>query len=314
MNTWLETNFDPWAYAVAGLSLALFVWSLCSIYQDIARRFREDAGEIINVESSSLIFRIMANFARPLAQLVRPWGENAEKRFAETGEQSFLLVSRRRIAQDLQAAGSPEGINADHYMGLVILSLFVFTVMGCFGYLCYPSTAVILPFSVCGLLVPRFWLTDLVKSRRKSIRKTLPYALDLLTLAVEAGLDFTTALARISDRLVGTPLGSELKVLLQEIQMGKIRADALRDMADRVSVYELSSVVSALVQTDELGAPLGPVLRIQAEFIRVRRAQEAEEMAMKAPVKLLFPLILFIFPTAFIMLFGPLALKYIFQL
>jgi len=312
MDEWLRQNFDPWIYVTAGLGFGLFGWSLYTIYQDIARGLRDD-GEAVAVESSSLIFRIMANFARPLAQLIRPMGERAERRFAQTGEQTFMLVTRRRIARDLQAAGSPEGINADHYIGLVILSLFVFTVLGCLGYVCYPSPFIIFALAICGLLVPRFWLSDLVKFRRKSIRKSLPYALDLLTLAVEAGLDFTTALARIADRLIGTPLGVEFRQLLQEIQMGKIRTDALRDMSERVSVYEMSSVVSALVQTDELGAPLGPVLRIQSEFIRVRRGQEAEEMAMKAPVKLLGPLIIFIFPTAFIMLFGPLALKYIFH-
>lgn len=313
LDSLLNQFYDPWIYVAVGASLALFVWSLYSIYQDLigglpARNAQREQ------EFSSPLFRILINFARPLQQIIRPYGESAERRFQDTGQQSFFLVFYRRITSDLRAAGNPEGITADEFIGFIILSTCLGVGAGYICYIMYPAPSLLVIFSIGGLFLPKVWLSDLIKQRRKSIRRSLPYALDLLTLAVEAGLDFTTALSRIADRLGATPLATEFRVLLQEIQMGKVRSDALRGMAERVSVYELTSVVSALTQTDELGAPLGPVLRIQADYIRVRRAQEAEEMAMKAPVKLLLPLIFFIFPTAFIMIFGPLLLKYFFNL
>ncbi|MBI2191795.1 MAG: type II secretion system F family protein [Planctomycetes bacterium] len=310
MSEYLRDYYDPWMYVLAGASLTLFVWSLYSIYQDLLSAM-PGADSKRAQEFSSPLFRILINFARPLEHLIRPYAEKAERRFQETGQQSFFLVFHRKLAADLRAGGNPEGITADEFVGLILLSTFLGVLAGYVCFLMYPAQVLIFAFGMGGFLLPRVWLSDLIKHRRRSIRKSLPYALDLLTLAVEAGLDFTTALARIGERLGATPLATEFRILLQEIQMGKVRTDALRDMAERVSVYELTSVVSSLTQTDELGAPLGPVLRIQAEYIRVRRAQEAEEMAMKAPVKLLFPLIVFIFPTAFIMIFGPLALKYL---
>ena len=309
----LEGNYDPWMYVATGVSLTLFVWSLYAIYQDLVALLPSNQGSV-REEFSSPVFRILITFSMPLARLIAPIGNRVEKRFRRTGQQSLYLVLRRRVATDLRAGGSPENLTPDEFFALTVFSTFIFTVTGYLCYISYPYFALVLIFATGGVVLPRMWLSDRIKYRRKWIRKSLPFALDLLTLAVEAGLDFTTALIRISDRLGASPLGTEFRILIQEIQMGKIRSDALRDMADRVSVYELSSVVSALIQTDELGAPLGPVLRIQSEFIRTRRSQEAEEQAMKAPVKLLLPLIVFIFPTAFFMLFGPLVLKYYYGL
>ena len=162
-----------------------------------------------------------------------------------------------------------------------------------------------------GLFFPLFWLRDKLKTRKLAITKALPYALDLLTLGVESGMDFTAALARIIQKLGDQPLSYEFAELLRQIRMGRSRADALRDLADRVDVHELTSVVSSLIQADELGASLGPVLRIQAEQLRVRRSQRAEKLASEAPVKMLFPLVCFIFPTIFIMIFGTLFLNYL---
>ena len=153
--------------------------------------------------------------------------------------------------------------------------------------------------------MPWIWLRDQEKRRKRLIRNALPYALDLLTLSVEAGLDFTSALARIIRRRPDTPLSQELGETLRQIQIGVPRAEALRDLHDRVVMEEIFSVTSALIQADELGASLGPILRIQADQFRIRRSQAAEKAAMEAPVKLLFPLILFFFPATFIMIFGP---------
>ena len=142
----------------------------------------------------------------------------------------------------------------------------------------------------------------------------MPYALDLLTLSVEAGLDFTSALARIVPKLEGTALAQEFGELLRAIRLGKTRSEALRDMADRMGMAEVTSFTSSLVQADELGADLGPVLRVLAEQMRNDRANRAEKKAMEAPVKILFPLIAFIFPTVFIIIFAPMGINYLSKL
>jgi len=205
----------------------------------------------------------------------------------------------------------PELLGLWMVIGIIVMMLsLVYYVM--LGYY-WPGTlpAVVLPFLLLGYLMPWIWLRDRERARKKAIRRDLPYALDLLTLSVEAGLDFTSALARIVRRRPDRPLSQELGETLRQIQMGVPRADALRDLNERVRMEEIFSVTSALIQADELGASLGPILRVQADTFRVRRAQAAEKQAMEAPVKLLFPLICFFFPATFIVIFGPIFLRYV---
>jgi tight adherence protein C len=161
-----------------------------------------------------------------------------------------------------------------------------------------------------GVLLPVNWLRREARFRTRAIRKALPYSLDLLTLAVMAGLDFTEAMMRLSRKLTGSPLGYEMTQTVRSIQLGKSRGEALRDLSWRVGMIEMSSVTGSIIQADELGASLGPILRIQAEQIRTRRFHAAEEQAMKAPVKIIFPLALCILPTTMLIIFGSLAIPY----
>ena len=160
-------------------------------------------------------------------------------------------------------------------------------------------------------LQPGLWLSSAVRLRHKSIERALPFVLDLLTLSVEAGLDFMTAMKRIIERRVIDPLGEELVRVFREVQLGKTRREALRDMAERVNQNDVRSVVNALVQADELGVSIGAILRIQADQMRIRRFLNAEKIANEAPVKMLFPLIGFIFPAVFIVLLGPILVQII---
>lgn len=155
---------------------------------------------------------------------------------------------------------------------------------------------------------PNIWLNKMIAVRRKQISKAMPFILDLLTLSVEAGLDFMGALRRIVDRRSVDALGEELIRVFREIQLGKTRREALVDLGDRTQHPDVMSLVNALVQADELGVSIGFVLRIQADQMRQRRFQRAEEMANKAPVKMLFPLVCFIFPAVFLVLLGPVLL------
>ncbi|MCC5847674.1 MAG: type II secretion system F family protein [Verrucomicrobia bacterium] len=156
---------------------------------------------------------------------------------------------------------------------------------------------------------PRSWLKYTIRSRHREIERALPFILDLLTLSVEAGLDFMTALRRLIERRKVDALSEEFIRAVREMQVGRTRREALKDMADRSRQPDLASVVTALIQADELGVGIGTILRIQAEQMRQRRFQRAEKLANEAPVKLLFPLVCFIFPCVFLVLLGPIFLE-----
>ena len=154
-------------------------------------------------------------------------------------------------------------------------------------------------------VLPLFWLRSAVKRRHASILKALPFVLDLLTLSVEAGMDFISALQRNCRSRRLDPLNEELLRMTKEIQVGSSRREALANMADRVGQGDLKSLALALIQADELGVSIGTMLRIQSEQLRSQRFDRAEKLAAEAPVKMLGPLMLCIFPAVFIVLLGP---------
>ncbi len=156
---------------------------------------------------------------------------------------------------------------------------------------------------------PLLWLRKTLKNRHASIMLALPFVLDLLTLSVEAGMDFMSALQRNCERRRLDPLNEELIRMTREIQMGVARRVALRNMADRVRQPDLKAVSYALIQADELGVPIGPILRIQSEQLRTRRFDRAERLANEAPVKMLGPLLLCIFPAVMIVLLAPILME-----
>lgn len=159
------------------------------------------------------------------------------------------------------------------------------------------------------VLYPDIWLRGAVQRRHKIIQRGLPFTLDLLTLCVEAGLDFMSALSRIIERRQLDALSEEMLQVFHAIKLGRTRRQALREMSSRVNLPDLTTVVNALVQADELGVSLGSILRIQSDQLRTKRFQRAETLANQAPTKLLFPLIFFIFPAVFIILLGPIIVQ-----
>ena len=159
-----------------------------------------------------------------------------------------------------------------------------------------------------GLAVPWLVLNSRATRRRDAITAELPDMVDLLTVSIEAGLALEAALSRVSERGDG-PLAQEVRRMLSEIALGRQRRDALRALGERTQVAAVATFVNSLIQADQSGMELGPVLRAQSDQVRQRRRQRAEEAAMKAPIKMLFPLILFIFPSIFIVLLGPAAIS-----
>jgi tight adherence protein C len=159
-------------------------------------------------------------------------------------------------------------------------------------------------FGAAGFLAPDLVLNFKIRQRRETIRSELPDALDLLAVSVEAGLGFDGAVTKLTEHMHG-PLIDEFALTLNEIRVGEARATALRKMATRVDAMELSNFVRAVVQAEQLGISLGRILRVQATDTRLRRQAAAEEKAMKAPIKMLFPTVFFIFPSMFIVVLGP---------
>jgi tight adherence protein C len=161
-----------------------------------------------------------------------------------------------------------------------------------------------IPASVLGFYLPELWLISKINRRQSEIRKAMPDALDLLTICVEAGLGFDAAMSKIHEKW-DNPLGVAFGRVIREIQLGKLRRDALRDMAARMGIPEMTSFVAAVVQSEQLGVSMAKVLRIQSDQMRLKRRQRAEEEAHKAPVKMLFPMAILIFPTICIVLMTP---------
>ncbi|HYX88465.1 MAG TPA: type II secretion system F family protein [Gaiellaceae bacterium] len=155
-----------------------------------------------------------------------------------------------------------------------------------------------------GFIGPDFAVSAKARSRRETIRAELPDALDLMAVSVEAGMGFDGAIAKLTEHMDG-PLADEFGLTLNEIRIGETRQDALKKLADRTDTPELSSFVRAIIQADQLGISLGRILRVQAADSRLKRQAAAEEKAMKAPIKMLFPTVMFIFPAMFLVILGP---------
>jgi tight adherence protein C len=174
------------------------------------------------------------------------------------------------------------------------------------GSMAGSSTGLLLTVALAaaGFFAPDYFVTLKARGRRERIKADLPDALDLLAVSVEAGLGFDGAIAKITEHMEG-PLADEFSLTLGEMRIGESRQDALKRMADRVDAPELSSFTRAIIQADQLGTSLGRILRVQAADSRLRRQAAAEEKAMKAPIKMLFPTVLFIFPSIFAVILGP---------
>jgi len=159
-----------------------------------------------------------------------------------------------------------------------------------------------------GIYGPRIWLMGRIKRRQKEIWRALPDAFDLITASVEAGLGIDAAFTRVLEKVKG-PFAVELGRAMREITMGRSRREAFVDMAERTGVDELRSLVNSIVQAESMGISIGGVIRVQTGVIRTKRKQRAEEQAFKAPIKMVFPLVFFIFPCIMTIIGGPAIIK-----
>jgi tight adherence protein C len=214
-----------------------------------------------------------------------------------------------RTDERLARAGYPGGLRTVEFLAIKSLLAIAGFALG-FVLFGLPGSNILAGLffggTMAGILyiVPEFWLRARINRRRSDVLLTLPDMLDLLTISVRAGLGFDQALARVVEKMSGS-LADEMRRVLAEIRVGRPRRDSLRDLAARVGVAPLTSFVGAIVQAEHLGVPISKVLQVQSEQLRIERRQRAEEMAAKAPIKMLFPLVGCIFPAMFIVILGP---------
>ena len=285
------------------LCVALFAWYAASVAREITYVTLADGRK--TERKIPLLIRLLLPFVGNFSRLV------ASKSFDKArGEAEWMLI-----------AGGMEGLlNANEFLAMKFLMPIVcggvWTLMMFALAALMPGSVFaenILPLSAMGVfwfyIYPISWLRRTLKQRHLAIMKALPFVLDLLTLSVEAGMDFMSALQRNCERRKLDALNEELIRMTKEIQVGTPRRTALRNMADRVRQSDLKSVAFALIQADELGVSIGSILRIQSEQLRSRRFDRAEKLANEAPVKMLGPLMLCIFPAVFVILLGPILMQ-----
>lgn len=229
------------------------------------------------------------------------------------GEFSARFTPQKAIqdtARKLELAGNPWPIDAATFLAIrfilaVVLGGFLVAVV----LISPPSNPsdnfmYIGGATFAGFYLPHLMLTSRITRRQKEIRKAMPDALDLLTICVEAGLGFDAALSKVSEKWENE-LSLAFARVIREIQLGKVRREALKDMSDRLGIPEMTSFVAAIIQSEQLGVSLAKVLRIQADQMRLKRRQRAEEEAHKAPIKMIIPMALLIFPSILIIILTP---------
>jgi tight adherence protein C len=260
-------------------------------------------GEPVSLEEIELSQPFVERVVMPM---MRKLGELSSK----FTPQHMLENTRKR----LELAGNPGRIDASTFMVLH------FAAAGIFGGIVFllslfsktfttpVKLLLVLGFAVLGYFFPDLWLKSKADSRQKGVRKAMPDALDLLTICVEAGLGFDAAMSKVNEKW-DNELSLAFGRVIREIQLGKLRREALKDMAERLGLPEMTSFVAAVIQSEMLGVSMAKVLRIQSDQMRMKRRQRAEEEAHKAPIKMIFPMGLFIFPALMIVLLTPAGLK-----
>lgn len=302
------SGFDPIVLAVVAvfaLVLFIIVWAGMGV-----TRAREDMSNRLDLYGrESVSVAREDELAKPLAQrtvgpIVIRTG-NFLKRFTPTG---YLDKKQRK----LMLAGYPGNLDAPAFVVIKLLTTAVGLIAG-FFLIDFGADALqrivlfVLPV-VLGFFGPDAWLERKVDERRQAMLRALPDILDLLVISVEAGLGFDSALARVVSTVPG-PLSEEFFRMLQETRVGVSRRDAMRHMMERTDLDELRSFLLAMIQAEAFGVTIARVLRVQADEMRVKRRQRAQEKAFAAPVKLVFPLVFCIFPALFIVLLGPAAIS-----
>lgn len=284
------------AYGTIFLSVSGLVYLMLPDFRRRAALARLGAAEG-REPLESPVLRIM----QPLLRAIAPWVSHYK-----------LTGYREAKAKQIAGAGMKDALTTDEFLAWKV----AFAILGplvtalIFQFARHP--AMIVFFAGLFSFLPDFLLRDMVQKRQRAIVRALPFSVDLLTLVVEAGLDFSQGLQRVVERGPEGPLAEEFSLMLREVRLGTTRSEALRNLAERCGVPEVSSFASVLVQADRLGASIGPVLRSQSDLMRTERFQRAEKAGARASSVVLVPLVLFILPAALLVIVGPVMLRFIY--
>lgn len=260
----------------------------------------KQAKEIVSITEEELTRSLLDRVFLPAIQNLA----TVAKKLTPTGVSESLQ-------HKLELAGSPRNLDVDRLLALKMICLFSGCILAII-YFAYERNLLslyggIIFASLC-FFIPDIWLNHKIQIRQKNIVLMLPDTLDLLTISVEAGLGFDSALSKVIKNTKG-PLAEEFFRMLQEIRLGTSRREAFKKLSERTNVPELQGFILAMLQADIFGISIAKVLRVQAQEMRIKRRQKAEENAMKAPVKMVFPLILCIFPALLVIVLGPAVIK-----
>ena len=246
-------------------------------------------------------------------RVIRPLIASLAGKTEDNKDPKAKKKNQNSLKKQLAQAGFPGGLTVAEFSVIQNMVKIVCPLIGlAVGYLLKPNLAPMgmLFGLILGILGPRMFLQKKIAQRQHDIQKSLPDVLDLLTVAVEAGLGFDAACDKVVEKMTG-PIPNEFSLTLKQMRMGEARRDAFKSMADRVENPDFNAFVSAIIQADQLGVSIGQVLRIQSEQLREKRRQRAEEESAKAPVKMMIPLIFFIFPNVMLVIGAPAAYQMI---
>jgi tight adherence protein C len=288
--------------------IALF--ASCSIFA-MMMGLRSRSTGAIRVTAAAAHIQMTATSVREL-ELAKPWRERVLRPVLRSlyGLGRLLTPNRNfeQIQQDLVRAGLLERLTVIDFLGLRFLTAAM-TGGGMFLYTSatrplFSALLLALAGFGIGLYVPNFWLKMQIAKRQKAITRALPDALDRMSICVDAGLSFEAAMQKVA-AYGSDDLATEFGRTIGEIRLGIPRGEALRHLVDRIGVPDVASFVAVLIQAEKLGTAVRDVLHVQSEQMRIRRRQRAEESAQKAPIKMMIPLVLFIFPAMFAVILGP---------
>lgn len=296
-------NRDLVLYAAYGLiGLGTFIVARMLLQEQESRQAQENLADNRGSQATNGLVRITKPF---FSQYVVPVIRG----------KPFWEEKRRLYRRKLIAGGVKGELTPDEFIAFKIFLIAFFPLVGGIlraGDFLDVSWPTILLSGVGGWFYPDLWLKGRAQQRQKLIIRAMPFIVDLLALSTEAGLDFVGAIGKVVEKAKTSPLVEEFSQLLKEIKVGSSRQEALREMAARIDMSEVNSFVAILISADQMGASIGKVLRQQSEAIRTERLVRAEKAGAAAAQKVLIPLVLFVVPAVFLMIFGPFALSFIY--
>lgn len=281
-------NFSLQIYILIGF-ITLAIFALCWYLFFIMLRVPDDNREYF--DDPPLFYKMFGFFINVVAFYLAPFIK----------DKTYIKYERQIIYAGVEFQFKPEHIIASKIISAIVFTLFVLILLT----IAKQSLFLALIGTLFGYVYPDLWLKEAKNKRLNSISKNLPFFLDMITLSVESGLNLNGAIRQAVDKSPPGPVRQEFEKIVRDVKTGVSRSDAFRKMGKRIDDQSIKSLVSSIIQAEKMGMNIGPILRSQADQRRIERFQKAEKMAMEAPVKLLFPLVAFIFPCTFIVIGFP---------